>query len=128
MAELKFFEKVAARAGVTPDTAQSLTVATLRTLTERISGGEAADLADRVAYELRQFMVKGTDEPEVFAYDEFLRRVSDRAGVERGVAERGVRAVLQTLHRVVGHDEFEDAMAQLPEDLRALARPVPRGP
>lgn len=128
MVELKFFDKVAARAGVTPDTAQSLTVATLRTLTERISGGEAADLADRVAYELRQFMVKGTDEPEAFGYDEFLRRVSDRAGVERDVAERGVRAVLQTLHRVVGHGEFEDAMAQLPEDLRALARPVPRGP
>ncbi|SCL33005.1 Uncharacterized conserved protein, DUF2267 family [Micromonospora rhizosphaerae] len=128
MAELQFYEKVAARAGVPPETAQSLTEATLRTLSERISGGEAADLADHVAHELRPFVAKAPpEEPEVFAYDEFLRRVADRAGVDQGVAERGVRAVLQTLHRVVGHDEFEDAMSQLPADIRALAQPVPRG-
>ncbi|MCM0678643.1 DUF2267 domain-containing protein [Micromonospora phytophila] len=128
MVELKFFEKVAARAGVTPETARSLTQATLGTLAERISGGEAADLADHMADELRPFLVKGREDPEAFAYDEFLRRVAERAGVERGIAERGVRAVLQTLHRVVGHREFEDAMSQLPTDLRALAEPVPRAP
>jgi uncharacterized protein (DUF2267 family) len=128
MAELKFFEKVAARADVPPETAQSLTEATLRTLADRISGGEAAHLADRVADQLRPFLAKGTEEPEAFAYDEFLRRVADRANVERGVAERGVRAVLQTLHRVVGHKEFEDAMAQLPAELQALVQPVPRVP
>ncbi|MGN9778084.1 DUF2267 domain-containing protein [Micromonospora sp. H33] len=128
MAELQFFEKVAARAGVPSDTAQSLTVATLRTLAERISGGEAADLADHVAYELRDLLVKGTEEQEVFAYDEFLRRVGERAGVDEDLAERGVEAVLKTLHRVVGHDEFEDALAQLPTELQALAQPVPREP
>ncbi|NJP31037.1 DUF2267 domain-containing protein [Micromonospora thermarum] len=128
MAELQFFEKVAARAGVPSDTAQSLTEATLRTLAERISGGEAADLADHIAYELRDLLVKGSEEPEVFGYDEFLRRVADRAGVEQDVAERGARAVLQTMHRVVGHDEFEDAMAQLPKEIGALAQPVPREP
>ncbi|MBM0238232.1 DUF2267 domain-containing protein [Micromonospora sp. ATA32] len=129
MAELEFFEKVATRAGVPPETAQSLTEATLRTLAERISGGEAADLADHVAHELRPHLDKARVEgQQVFAYDEFLRRVAVRAGVEDSVAERGVRAVLQTLHRVVGHREFEDAMSELPADIRALAQPVPRGP
>lgn len=128
MAELKFFDKVAARAGVPAETAQSLTEATLQTLAERISGGEAADLADHVAAELRPLLIKGTEDPEVFGYDEFLRRVAERARVPDDVAERGVRAVLQTLHRVVGHTEFEEAMAQLPADLRALAEPVPRSP
>ncbi|QGN48647.1 DUF2267 domain-containing protein [Micromonospora sp. WMMD558] len=128
MAELQFFEKVAARAGVASDTARSLTEATLRTLAERISGGEAAELADHVAYELRDCLVKGTEEPEVFAYDEFLRRVGERAGVDQDLAERGVEAVLQTLPRVVGHGEFEDALAQLPTELQALAQPVPREP
>ncbi|MFI7492383.1 DUF2267 domain-containing protein [Micromonospora echinaurantiaca] len=128
MAELKFFDKVAARANVPPETARSLTEATLRTLTERISGGEAADLADHVAAELRPLLIKGTEDPEPFGHDEFLRRVAERADVAPDVAEAGVRAVLQTLHRVVGHAEFEEALAQLPADLRALAQPVPRTP
>ncbi|PWU50164.1 DUF2267 domain-containing protein [Micromonospora globispora] len=129
MAELGFFEKVAARAGVSAQTAQSLTEATLRTLAERISGGQAADLADHVAHELRPLLARARpEEPEVFAYDEFLRRVADRAGVEEAVAERGAGAVLQTLHRVVGPDEFQDAMAQLPTEVQALAQPVPHGP
>lgn len=128
MAELAFFEKVAARAGVPPETAQSLTEATLRTVAERISGGQAADLADHVAHELRPFVAKARpEEPEVFGYDEFLRRVAERAGVEQGLAERGVAAVLQSLHRVVGHKEFQDAMSELPKEVRALAQPVPRG-
>ena len=129
MAELEFFEKVAARAGVPAETAQALTEATLRTVAERISGGEAADLADHVAHELRPFVAKARpEEPEVFAYDEFLRRVADRAGVERDVAERGVGAVLQTLHRVVGFNEFDHALSELPKEVKALAQPVPRGP
>ncbi|MGN9810209.1 DUF2267 domain-containing protein [Micromonospora sp. BQ11] len=128
MTELAFFDKVAARAGVAPDTAQALTEATLRTLSERISGAEAAALADHLAYELRDSVLAGADEPEAFGYDEFLRRVGERAAVEDDVAERGVRAVLQTLHRPVGHHEFEDAMAQLPKEIQALAEPVPRKP
>ncbi|MBM0229066.1 MULTISPECIES: DUF2267 domain-containing protein [Micromonospora] len=128
MAELEFFEKVAARAGVPPETAQSLTEATLRTLAERISGGQAADLADHVAHELRPFVARARpEEPQTFAYDEFLRRVAARAGVADDVAERGARAVLQTLHRVVGHKEFEETMSELPAKIQALAQPVPRG-
>ncbi|MER7889436.1 DUF2267 domain-containing protein [Micromonospora sp. NPDC094482] len=129
MAELKFFDKVAARAGVPDDTARALSEATLRTLAERISGGEAADLAGHVAHELRPLLARAAqEEPEVFAYDEFLRRVAERAGVGPQLAERGAGAVLQTLHRVVGHREFERALAQLPTEIQALAQPVPQGP
>ncbi|MFC3504884.1 DUF2267 domain-containing protein [Micromonospora krabiensis] len=129
MAELKFFDKVAARAGVPDDTARSLTEATLRTLAERISGGQAAELADHVAHELRPLLARAdVEEPDVFAYDEFVRRVAERAGVGPSLAERGAGAVLQTLHRVVGHREFEQAMAQLPTEIQALAQPVPQNP
>ncbi|PSK63828.1 hypothetical protein B0E53_04248 [Micromonospora sp. MH33] len=129
MADLEFVAKVAARAGVPAETARSLTEATLRTLAERISGGEAADLADHVAHELRPLLARARpEEPEAFGYDEFLRRVADRAGTAPDVAERGARAVLQTLHRVAGHAEFEQALAQLPREIGALAQPLPRTP
>ncbi|MFI7281357.1 DUF2267 domain-containing protein [Micromonospora chersina] len=129
MAELEFVAKVAERAGLPVKTARSLTEATLRTLAERISGGEAADLADHVADELRPLLARARpEEPEAFGYDEFLRRIADRAGTAPDIAEKGARAVLQTLHRVVGHVEFEQAMAELPREIGALAQPVPRTP
>ncbi|MCF0095019.1 DUF2267 domain-containing protein [Micromonospora sp. MH99] len=128
MADLGFVDKVAARAGIPPAQARPLTEAVLQTLTERLSGGEAAALAPHLAAELSPLLVKATEPPEAFGYDEFLRRVADRAGTDRPGAERGVRAVLQTMHRVVGHREFTDALSQLPADLRALAQPLPHGP
>ncbi|MEU4366184.1 DUF2267 domain-containing protein [Micromonospora chersina] len=129
MAELEFVAKVAERSGFPAKTARSLTEATLRTLAERISGGEAADLADHVADELRPLLARArTEEPEAFGYDEFVRRIADRAGTAPDIAEKGARAVLQTLHRVVGHVEFEQAMAELPREIGALAQPVPRTP
>ncbi|MET8348558.1 MULTISPECIES: DUF2267 domain-containing protein [unclassified Micromonospora] len=128
MAELAFVDKVAARAGVPPEQARPLTEAVLRTLTERLSGGEAATLAPHLATELSPLLVKVAEAPEVFGYDEFLRRVAERAGTDRPTAERGSRAVLQTMHRVVGHREFEDALSQLPADLKELAQPLPQGP
>ncbi|MEV1143793.1 DUF2267 domain-containing protein [Micromonospora sp. NPDC049799] len=128
MAELSFYDKVAARADVPPEAAPPLTQAVLRTLAERISGGQAADMAGHLADELTPLLVKGTEDPQSFGYEEFLWRVEKRAGVDRSTAQRAVRAVLQTLHRVVGHREFEDAMAQLPAPIRALAEPVPREP
>ncbi|NES31984.1 DUF2267 domain-containing protein [Micromonospora terminaliae] len=129
MAELEFVAKVAERAGLPAKTARSLTEATLRTLAERISGGEAADLADHVAHELRPLLARARpEEPEAFGYDEFLRRVADRAGTAPDIAAKGARAVLQTLHRVVGHAEFEQAMSELPREIGALAQPVPRTP
>ncbi|MEV1332029.1 DUF2267 domain-containing protein [Micromonospora costi] len=129
MAELSFFDKVADRAGVPEETARALTEATLRTLAERISGGEAAELADHVAHELRPLLARAdAEEPQVFAYDEFVRRVAERAQVGPRLAEQGAGAVLQTLHRVVGHREFRQALAQLPTEIQALAEPVPHGP
>ncbi|MEU5561992.1 DUF2267 domain-containing protein [Micromonospora musae] len=129
MAELSFFDKVADRAGVPEVTARALTEATLLTLAERISGGEAGALAGHVAHELRPLLARtAPEEPEVFGYDEFLRRVTERAQVSPLIAERGAGAVLQTLHRVVGHREFLEALAQLPTEIQALAEPVPHTP
>ena len=85
MAEPEFYARVSARAGVPVETARALTEATLRTLAERISGGEADDLSAHVAHELRPLLARArVEDPEVFGYDEFLRRIAERAFIGIG--------------------------------------------
>ncbi len=122
MAELAFIETVAERAGVPEDQAVALIEATLRTLTERISAGEAADAAAHMPDRFRPLLIKSRENAEAFPIDEFIRRVAERAGVGPDVAERGVRAVLQTMRNLVGHKEFEDIMSQLPREFGELVR------
>lgn len=88
MAELAFIETVAERAGVPEDQAVALIEATLRTLTERISAGEAADAAAHMPDRFRPLLIKSRENAEAFPIDEFIRRVAERAGVGPDVAER----------------------------------------
>ncbi|MBU8861053.1 MULTISPECIES: DUF2267 domain-containing protein [unclassified Micromonospora] len=128
MAEPEFYARVSARAGMPMETARALTEATLRTLAERISGGEADDLSAHVAHELRPLLARArVEDPEVFGYDEFLRRIAERAGVSPADAERGARAVVQALHRVIGPVAFHRALSQLPARIGELVQPAPRG-
>jgi uncharacterized protein (DUF2267 family) len=114
-----FIEKACERAGVTLDQAEVLNRATLLTLAERVTGGEARNLAARLPKEFRGLLSKNKEDTETYGVNEFTRRVNVRAGVDPDVGERGVRAVLQTLHDAVG-GEFDDVMAQLPSGLRSL--------
>ncbi|GII25662.1 DUF2267 domain-containing protein [Planosporangium mesophilum] len=128
MAELRFIETVAERARVAEDQAASLTEATLRTLTERITAGEADDLPARLPDQFRPLLIKFTEPAQGFPYEEFIARVAQRAGVEHDIAERGVRAVLQTMHPLVGDREFDEVMAQLPHQFRELVQTAPQQP
>ncbi|BCB91352.1 DUF2267 domain-containing protein [Phytohabitans suffuscus] len=119
--ELAFIHKVAEWTGTTTDVAEALTEATLRALSQRISGGEAADLADRAPDELRPYLTKAQEEPEPFPYEEFIRRVAESVNVDLATAEAGVAAVLHALRDVVGYRQFGDAVAQLPKNLASLA-------
>jgi len=126
MAELRFIDKVAEYAQVSNDQATALTEATLRTLSQRISGGEAADLADRMPDPLRPLLVKSQEEAEAFPFEEFIDRVAAETGLDHEIARRGVGAVLQAMHATVGHKEFEDFMSQLPKDFGQVIQTVPR--
>ncbi|MFC0533678.1 DUF2267 domain-containing protein [Phytohabitans kaempferiae] len=121
MTELAFIQKVAEWTDTTTDVAEALTEATLRTLAQRISGGEAGDLANRMPDELRPYILKAQEYPEAFPYEEFIRRVAEATNVDPGTAERGVAAVLHATRDVVGYKEFMDTLAQLPKDLANLA-------
>ena len=116
----EFITKVGGRADVSLESAQSLTAATLQTLAERISGGEAAQLARYLPDELRPHLT-GADEPaQHFDSREFVRRVAERAGSDPERAADGIRAVFATLREETPRQELEDVLTQLSKDYASL--------
>jgi uncharacterized protein (DUF2267 family) len=66
------FEKaVSARAGMPRHKARVLIQATLQTLAERLTGGEADDLAAQLPKQMKEWLAK-TGPAESFGLDEFI--------------------------------------------------------
>ncbi|GIF06532.1 DUF2267 domain-containing protein [Actinoplanes siamensis] len=120
----EFISKVAERASLPREEADAITRATLRTLGERITGGEARDLAAQLPRELQDSLTSAPEKAEQFDLDEFVRRVAERAQVAPDDARHGVSAVFQTVEEAVSFGEFDDVMAQLPDEFGALAKPI----
>lgn len=112
-------ELVANLAGTDRDQAERALHAVLATLAERISAGEARDLAEQLPVPLGGWLYTTTG-PEPFGYDEFLRRVAAREGTDLATAERHARAVFAGLARAVDGDELADLAAELPQDFGPL--------
>ncbi|GHF18967.1 DUF2267 domain-containing protein [Streptomyces griseoluteus] len=122
-----FLAKTAERAGVSPDVAETLTRATFEVLADRISGGEAQDLAEPLPEPLKSWLRTDEEMAKGYGANSFVRRVADRAEVPHDLAEAGIRAVLATLREAVGDQEFRDATAQLPREYDILLS-TPAGP
>ncbi|MHA6795604.1 DUF2267 domain-containing protein [Pseudonocardia bannensis] len=119
----EFVRKVSERAGVSPEEATRLARATLETLGERLSGGEADDLAALVPPPLRTDLQRSVQKPAVsYGLPAFVGRVRSRAGDAGRVDVDAVRAVLVTLREAVGDKEFRDALAQLPREFEEMLR------
>jgi uncharacterized protein (DUF2267 family) len=93
--------------------------ATLETLAERLSGGEARDVAAELPPELRPLLEDGR-RPEPFDLREFLRRVAEREGVPEDRAVRHARAVFVALGVTLSPDELHDMASELPKDFGDL--------
>jgi uncharacterized protein (DUF2267 family) len=119
-----FIDVVSQRAGVSSDQAVILTRATLETLTDRLTAGEALDLAAQLPKPLRVAMRQRTETAERFGLAEFIRRMGERAGVDETMATNGIRAVFTTLREAVTGGEFDDVLIQLPRDFADLVEPV----
>jgi uncharacterized protein (DUF2267 family) len=118
----KFETKVAQRAGVPAERARDLIRATLLTLGERLTRGEAHDLASQLPEPAKEWLASPTPEAERFGLDEFVRRVAERSGATPEEAEAGVRAVFSVLRLAVTTGEFRDAMSQLPKEFSELVK------
>jgi uncharacterized protein (DUF2267 family) len=115
-----FTRTTAQRAGVPEEKAERLEHATLRTLADRISGGEAQDLAAQLPRPLQEDLRPAREEAEAFGVDEFVRRVAERGDVDPNEARTGAAAVLTTVREAVTPGEFDDVLSQLPQEYREL--------
>jgi uncharacterized protein (DUF2267 family) len=106
--------------GITREEAQRAIEATLRTLAERITGGEARDIAAFLPNEVRHDLADTPEEAERFDLEEFYRRVAERAGVDRKTAAALARAVFVALGVAVAPGELRDMAAQLPAEYEPL--------
>lgn len=121
-----FVDQVAQRAGVSSARAVELSRATLETLAERLTGGEALDLAAQLPKPLQLLLRKSpsTEHAERFGAAEYVARVGQRADVDQAAARAAIRAVFVTLREAVSGGEFDDVVTQLPRDYRDLVEPV----
>ncbi len=119
-----FTRTTADRAGLPEETAERIEHATLRTLADRISGGEAQDLASQLPGPLKDDLRPPREEAEAFDVDEFLRRVAERGDVGAEEARTGAVAVLITVREAVTPGEFDDVLSQLPQEYRELVGPM----
>ncbi|MEH1017552.1 DUF2267 domain-containing protein [Micromonospora sp. CPCC 206060] len=121
-----FIDQVARRTHVASAQAVDLTRGTLATLAERLTGGEALDLAAQLPPPLQAIVrpLPAAEAADRFDAAEFIRRVAARAGVDEQLARNGVRAVFTTVREAVTGGEFDEVMAQMPRDYREMVEPA----
>jgi uncharacterized protein (DUF2267 family) len=119
-----FITTEAQTAGLPEDKAEEVARATLQTLADRITGGEADDLAAQLPTPLKDALIKQKEDAERFDVDEFIRRVSERAHVDPDTARTGAMATFSTVREAVTPGEFDDITAQLPQEYRDLVGPM----
>jgi uncharacterized protein (DUF2267 family) len=99
--------------------------ATLETLSERILGDEASNLADQLPGDLGTYL-RGREGQtgERFSLQEFYQRVSDREGVDGQTAATHTRAVFAGLEIATTPGEFDDIKSNLPHEYKELFAPA----
>jgi uncharacterized protein (DUF2267 family) len=118
----EFMAQVQRRADLNSrEEAERATHAVLKTLGERLAGGEPKDLASQLPPEIAAYLQQGfAGAGESFSLDEFFERVSEREGVELPEATFHARVVIGLLSEVVTMGEIENVRAQLPAEFRQL--------
>lgn len=125
MDDIEFEGRVIEATGVGPDEARRAIRATLATLGERISRGEARDLGSELPPRAGAWLHADGD-PQRFGADEFVRRVAARMGTDPGTAARLARAVLGVVGRAVDRRELLDLRSELPHDIESDLLPEGR--
>jgi uncharacterized protein (DUF2267 family) len=116
-----FIATVEQEAHATREEAERAIQATLHTLAERLSGGEARHVAAELPLPAAEWLRDGKS-VEPFGLAEFLHRVAEReGGVPEETAKEHVRAVFVALGKALEEKELHDMISELPKEFRELA-------
>ena len=110
-----FLGAVRQQAELDREDAERATGATLESLVERLSPGEARDIRAQLPAELHRWTHPERG-PEPFDVEEFVRRVARREEVDLSTATRHAQAVFWALGSALDAEEVEDLAADLPQD------------
>lgn len=115
----EFLSHVQRRGGFqTQVAAVTSTHAVLAALAERLSEGQATDLAAKLPAELRPYLTSSKGDAQSFDKPGFLGKVGAEAGIaDHDAAETHARAVLATVHEFAPGGEIDETLAQLPSEL-----------
>ena len=92
--------------------------ATLATLSERVAGGAATNLAAELPSALGEYLKDRA--PERFDLDEFFRRVSEKEGQGLPQAVFHARVVMEVVREAVSAGSIDKIRDQLPSDYDPL--------
>src|SRR5438309_842357 len=101
----RFITTIEQHAGISWNAAERAARATLTTLAERISAGQARELARELPPQVGKWLEDGVD-AEDFGVREFLRRVAEREEVDEETAAEHAKAVFVALARLVRGEEI----------------------
>lgn len=127
MNDEEFLDRVREASGVeSTDEAEGVAEAALATLGERISDGQAADLAAQLPEEVAEPLAEPpVAEAEEFPVDEFVDRVGERSPAENADPVAQSRAVVGAVADAVDESELRDAREQLPPEYDVVLRSGP---
>ncbi len=111
-----------AHGSTTSDEASHAIAATLETLGECITGEEARNLADQLPKEIKEPLQQASEDAKVCSLETFLRRISEKEGVDAGMATDHASVVMSVLAEAASEGEMEAIRAQLPRGFAALFR------
>ncbi|WP_437312983.1 DUF2267 domain-containing protein [Sorangium sp. So ce385] len=98
--------------------------AALCTLSRRLSGGEARDLASALPSTIQAIVqpcaTHRDDDPEVFGRREFLETLAEHLHIDTDQARAVSHAVFAAVEREIPTKEVTDIESQLPADLKEL--------
>ena len=111
-----------ARGSVESDEASRAIAATLETLGECVSGEEARNLADQLPKGVKEPLYQSSEDAKVCSLEAFLRRISEKEGVDAGMATDHASAVMSVLAEAASGGQMEAIRTQLPQGFAALFR------
>ncbi|HEX4679754.1 MAG TPA: DUF2267 domain-containing protein [Gaiellaceae bacterium] len=114
-----FVASVEREAHASREEAERAIQATLRTLAERLTGGEARHVAAELPPRAAAWLRDGK-KPQPFGFAEFLQRVAKREGVTEETAKEHAKAVFGALGRALDAKELSDMASELPNDFHEL--------